>query len=65
MATAQGGNLENVELVRVTVYNLPHSHVVWLGWVTMMGGMALVSLVGATNEGRISTQDHDSSDEEE
>ncbi|MDP6199559.1 MAG: cytochrome c biogenesis protein CcsA [Candidatus Poseidonia sp.] len=65
MATAQGGNLENVELVRVTVYNLPHSHVVWLGWVTMMGGMALVTVAGAANEGRISNQDHDSSDDEE
>ena len=52
MNTAQGGSAEDVELVRVTVYNLPHSHVVWLGWCMMMAGMALVTWAGKT-ESRI------------
>ena len=37
---------EGVELVRVTVYVLPHSHVVWTGWIAMMAGMALVTAAG-------------------
>ena len=46
MASAQGGSLADVEVVRVTIYNLPHSHVVWLGWGMMMLGMAAVTLAG-------------------
>lgn len=48
MATAQGSSIEEIQLVRVTVYNLPHSHAVWLGWCTMMAGMALVMWTGAS-----------------
>ncbi len=47
MQTVQSENPEAVDLVRVTVYDLPHSHAVWLGWVVMMGGMALVTLAGS------------------
>ena len=47
MQTVQSENAEAVDLVRVTVYVLPHSHAVWLGWVMMMGGMALVTLTGS------------------
>jgi len=46
MASAQGGSLADVEVVRVTIYNLPHSHVVWLGWGMMMLGMAAVTWAG-------------------
>ena len=46
MSSAGSGGLEQIELVRVTVYNLPHSHLVWAGWCAMMGGMALVSWAG-------------------
>ena len=35
---------ESIELVRVTVYDLPASHLVWLGWVTMLVGMGVVVL---------------------
>ena len=48
MATAQGSDVDEIQLVRVTVYNLPHSHVVWLGWCAMMAGMALVAWSGAS-----------------
>ena len=46
MATAQSGALADVEVVRVTVYNLPHSHIVWLGWGLMMLGMVVVAQAG-------------------
>ena len=39
--TAQNGS-ESVQIVRVTVYDLPASHVVWLGWSLMLLGMAVV-----------------------
>ena len=39
--TVDGGE-SSVQMVRVTVYDLPASHTVWLGWVTMMIGMAIV-----------------------
>ena len=35
------GDLDDVERVRVTAYNLPGSHLVWLGWSMMLLGMAL------------------------
>ena len=47
MATSGSGGLDDVQLVRVTVYNLPHSHAVWLGWCTMMLGMAWVVWAGS------------------
>lgn len=43
--TASEG-LDSVNLVRVTVYDLPASHLVWLGWVTMMLGMLVVVYAG-------------------
>ena len=46
MASAGSDGLESIELVRVTVYDLPHSHLVWAGWCAMMGGMALVTWAG-------------------
>jgi len=47
MQTVQSQNAEAVDLVRVTIYDLPHSHAVWLGWVMMMGGMAMVTISGS------------------
>ena len=35
------GDIDDVERVRVTAYNLPGSHLVWLGWGLMLLGMAL------------------------
>ena len=47
MSSAGADGLDSIELVRVTVYNLPHSHLVWVGWCAMMAGMAFVAFVGA------------------
>ena len=51
MASAGSDGLDSIELVRVTVYDLPHSHLVWVGWCAMMGGMALVAWAG-TGQGK-------------
>ena len=35
------GDLDEVESVRVTIYDLQGSHLVWLGWsLIMLGGLA-------------------------
>ena len=35
------GDLDGVETVRVTIYDLQGSHLVWLGWaLIMLGGLA-------------------------
>ena len=35
------GEIDDVERIRVTAYNLPGSHLVWIGWTLMLLGMAL------------------------
>ena len=35
------GDLDEVERIRVTAYDLPGSHLVWLGWSLMLFGMML------------------------
>jgi hypothetical protein len=35
------GDLDEVERIRVTAYDLPGSHLVWLGWSMMLLGMML------------------------
>ena len=43
--TASDG-LDSINLVRVTVYDLPGSHLVWIGWCLMMLGMLGVTYSG-------------------
>ena len=38
--------LDSINLVRVTVYDLPGSHLVWIGWSLMMLGMLGVTFSG-------------------
>ncbi|DAC30835.1 MAG TPA: hypothetical protein HA356_06880, partial [Candidatus Poseidoniaceae archaeon] len=42
MSQSVEGGESSVQTVRVTVYDLPASHSVWLGWATMLIGMAIV-----------------------
>ena len=49
--TAQNGS-DSVQIVRVTVYDLPASHLVWLGWSTMLLGMGVVVIGGISQNGR-------------
>ena len=40
MQTMSAGTLDDVDRIRVTIYDLPASHAVWLGWSIMLIGMA-------------------------
>jgi hypothetical protein len=40
------GQTDQVDEVRVTVHHLPGSHLVWSGWVLVMIGTALSSIIG-------------------
>ena len=55
MSVAGSDGLDGIELVRITVYDLPHSHLVWVGWFAMMSGMALVTVSGARKAPESST----------
>ena len=63
-AAGSTDGLDSIELVRVTVYDLPHSHLVWTGWVMMMGGMAMVTVSGA-KKAALSTEGQPKSSTEE
>lgn len=39
MQTMSAGTLDDVDRIRVTIYDLPASHAVWLGWSIMLIGM--------------------------
>ena len=43
MQQTQSNGQDSIELVRVTVYNLPASHLVWFGWIAMMFGMSMIT----------------------
>lgn len=51
--TALNGS-DSIELVRVTVYDLPASHLVWLGWTTMLFGMGMIVLGDIRKNGGLS-----------
>ena len=46
MQQTSSEGLDSVNLVRVTIYDLPGSHLVWIGWSIMMLGMLGVSYSG-------------------
>ena len=51
MQQSSSEGLDSVNLVRVTIYDLPGSHLVWIGWTIMMLGM-----LGVTYSGFIKNQ---------
>ncbi len=61
--TVEGGE-SSVQTVRVTVYDLPASHSVWLGWATMLIGMAIV-VAGDVEKNKHLRHDSNDSDAEE
>ena len=45
MENMQNNELENLQQIRVTIYELPGSHLVWGGWMlTLLGSMALIGI---------------------
>ena len=50
MENMQKGELNNLEQIRVTIYELPGSHFVWFGWaLTLLGSIPLLI---TSNNGR-------------
>ena len=62
MREASINGIDSIELIRITVYELPFSHLVWSGWVIMLVGM-----LGLWYEGKLTStsKDHYSKDYEE
>jgi hypothetical protein len=61
--TAQNGS-DSIQLVRVTVYDLPASHMVWLGWSMMLLGMGVVVLGDISKNERLKASSLTSKEEE-
>ncbi len=57
MIQSQMEGLDSIELVRVTVYDLPASHLVWLGWITMMIGMTMITYASSTKKEPLKAQE--------
>jgi len=55
---------DSVQIVRVTVYDLPASHMVWLGWTTMLLGMGVVVLGDISKNERLKAKTITSNEEE-
>jgi cytochrome c biogenesis factor len=53
MQTVAMDGEDAVDAVRVTVYRLPQSHAVWLGWGLMLLGMAGLSISGRRKTGHL------------
>ncbi|MDP6333774.1 MAG: cytochrome c biogenesis protein CcsA [Candidatus Poseidoniaceae archaeon] len=64
MKQSQIEGLESIELVRVTVYDLPASHLVWLGWATMMVGMTMITYASSDKKAALKAQGSSISEQE-
>ena len=50
MTQAMMGELDDVDRIRLTVYDLPGSHMVWIGWAMIVLGSSLTLTRVRTNE---------------
>ena len=57
MQQANADGLDSVEMVRVTIYDLPNSHLVWLGWSLMLIGMAHIAIISKRKNSALSNDD--------
>jgi hypothetical protein len=57
MQQANADGLDSVEMVRVTIYDLPNSHLVWLGWSLMLIGMAHIAIISKRKNSALSDDD--------
>ncbi len=55
---------ESINLVRVTIYDLPGSHFVWIGWSLMMLGMLTVTYAGIVKNKQLDVDNIKRSEEE-
>jgi len=51
MENMQNGELDDLKQIRVTIYDLPGSHLVWIGWIlTLLGSIALIWVGSRMND---------------
>jgi hypothetical protein len=51
-------------MVRVTIYDLPNSHLVWSGWSLMLIGMAQIAIVSKLKKSPLSLEESHMEQEE-
>ncbi|NCG43133.1 MAG: hypothetical protein GWO84_06310 [Euryarchaeota archaeon] len=56
MQQATTDGLDSVEMVRVTIYDLQNSHLVWSGWSLMLIGMAQIVIVSKLKKSPLSLE---------
>ena len=64
MQQTSASGLDSVNLVRVTVYDLPGSHLVWIGWSVMMLGMLGVTCSGIIKNRQLAFRSNKTTEEE-
>ena len=64
MQQTSSSGLESVNLVRVTIYDLPGSHLVWIGWSLMMLGMLGVTYSGINKTKQLAAKNQKLSEQE-
>ena len=64
MQQTSSSGLESVNLVRVTIYDLPGSHLVWIGWSLMMLGMWGVTYSGINKTKQLAAKNQKLSEQE-
>jgi cytochrome c biogenesis factor len=57
MQQARVDGLDSIEMVRVTIYDLPNSHLVWSGWSLMLIGMAHIAIISKRKNSALSDDD--------
>ena len=64
MQQTSASGLDSVNLVRVTVYDLPGSHLVWIGWSVMMLGMLGVTCSGIIKNRQLASRSNKITEQE-
>ena len=64
MQQARMDGLDSIEMVRVTIYDLPNSHLVWSGWSLMLIGMAHIAIISKRKNNALSDDDSQIEQEE-
>ena len=57
MQQATTDGLDSIKMVRVTIYDLPNSHLVWSGWSLMLIGMAQIAIVSKLKKSPLSPEE--------
>ena len=64
MQQATTDGLDSIKMVRVTIYDLPNSHLVWSGWSLMLIGMAQIAIVSKLKKSPLSPEESHMEQEE-